>query len=37
MMILQIQETCEFLKGDLATTQYEKTSQAPLIWRRLWR
>jgi hypothetical protein len=31
MMILQIQETCGFLEGDLATTQYEETSQAQLI------
>jgi len=31
MMILQIQENCGFLKGDLATTQYEEISQAPLI------
>jgi hypothetical protein len=34
MMILRIQETCGFLKGALATNQYEETPQAPLIWRR---
>jgi len=28
MMILQIQETFGFLKGALATNQYEETSQA---------
>jgi len=36
-MILQIQETFGLLEGDLTTTQYEETSQALLIWRRLWR
>jgi len=31
MMILQLQDTCEVLKGDLATTQYEETSETMLI------
>jgi len=31
MMILQVQETYGFLKGGLATTQYEGISQALLI------
>jgi hypothetical protein len=35
MMILQIQEACRFLKGSLATNQYEETSQVLLIRRRL--
>jgi len=31
IMILHIQEICGFLKGPLATNQYEETSQALLI------